>query len=127
MVAVNVPIPALAILDDEVTCEVTVDAPTALINWIFTWQATTWSAPEHDKVTIRGDIVADLYPGVDDVIADVRYVFDAATGQHWYVHELRWELQPCQVGANYEYWASSAGTGDTDHKFGRFKVCPQSN
>jgi len=85
---VNVPIPALAILDD---------------------------------------IVADLYPGVDNVTADVRYVFDAVTGQHWYAHELRWELQPCQVGANYEYWASSAGTGDTDHKFGRFKVCPQSN
>ena len=128
VVDVNVQIPTCSILDDEVTRQVTVDAPTALINWIFTWRTATWSAPEK---TIRSRSGATSWPistlGVDDVTVDVRYVFDAATGQHWYVHELRWELQPCQVGANYEYWASSAGTGDTDHKFGRFKVCPQSN
>jgi len=101
VVPVNVPIPTPAILDDEVTCEVTVDAPTALINWHFTWRTTTWTPVEDDQLSIRGDIVADLYVGVSDVTVDLRYVFDAATGQHWYIHELRWALQPCQVGANY--------------------------
>ena len=127
VVDVNVQIPTCGLLDDDVTCQVTVDAPTATLDWLFTWRTTTWSAPEKDKVTIRGDIVADLYNGVADVTVDVRYVFDAATGQHWYLHELRWNQQPCQVNASYEYWATTTGIGDTDHGFGRFKVCPQSN
>ena len=126
-VIVEAPVIPLVIVDDDVKCSIEVDPETGLLNWVFNWMTTRWTAASEDQVVVSGDIDATLYIGFPDVSVSVTYYADAVTGDRWYEHKLVWANQLCQLGANYSYTAQSTGIPPTTSKTGRIKVCPQTN